>query len=181
MCNPYNILLGIYFSSTIVIFSGCGGGGENANAVGNEPLPDDCNYSGEISGELNYTVNHDLTNGCGGAATADSELITSFGGVGSEPNIKIYHENFSPGITSNNRTAHIVIYKNASDERKWQTALGACTINITSSLHNSDTGKVKVSGSGSCNSPAFPDTNSGAVNNISIADFSFKSIWLNWR
>ena len=72
-------------------------------------------------------VNNNISNGCGDVASPDNELITSFG---SEPIIKIYHENFQPGITVNNGSAHIIIYKIVSDTCKWQTYLGACVINI---------------------------------------------------
>jgi len=155
-------------------------GGTPLGTFNRVPVTDTCGFKGQISGELNYTVNHDITDGCGGAPTPDSELITSYGGIGSEPSIKIYLENFQPGIVANNRTAHIVIHKGLGDDREWQTALGACTVNIVFNENNINTGQVKVSGNGSCNSPALPDTNSGATSNISIAPFTFESMWLHW-
>ena len=158
--------------------AGCGGG--DSNGFPGFPPVETCNYTGPISGELNYNVNHGVSAGCGGARTLNSELIVSFGGLGSEPNIKIYHENFIPGLAANNRTAHIVIHRRSGDPREWQTADGACTINITSNQHNTQTGMVKISGNGSCSSPALPDTNTGAVSNINIGVFTIESIWLRW-
>jgi|GEM_PF-2837120 len=168
----------VCFSVLIVVLGGCSSdsGNDNGSAAANES----CQFIGQITGELNYTVNHDITDGCGGTATPDSELITSYGGISSEPNIKVYHENFQPGISANNRTAHVVIHRGLGDNREWQTALGACTINITYNEHDINIGKVKLSGNGSCDSPALPDTNTGATGNISIAPFTFESIWLNW-
>jgi len=151
--------------------------GENIEVLDNS----DCGFTGNIAGELAYGVNHDLTNGCGGAATRDSELITSFGGTtGNEPNIKLYHENFIPGDIGANKTAHIVIHKVIGDNREWSTNLGACSITIMSN-QVSDSGKVKISGSGTCASPALPDSNTGATANITIEPFTFTSMWLNWH
>lgn len=161
----------------LAIANGCSSDSGDGDS-GTIPSNDTCEFNGQISGELNYTINHDISDGCGGAATPDSELITSYGGISSEPNIKIYHENFQPGLVANNRTAHIVIHRIASDPRQWETAPGACTINITASEYTN--GEVKISGNGSCNSPALPDSNSGATSNITIAPFTFQSIWLNW-
>ena len=139
-----------------------------------------CSLDGEISGEVDQVLNRDIDDGCGGAATSDGELITAFGGLTVTPGFKIWHENFQPGIVADNRTAHVeIIYSGAIDNRRWETALAACTINITSSEQNGD-GEVKVSGSGTCASPALPDTNSGAVSNITIEPFTFESAWLRW-
>lgn len=167
----------VFISVISVILIGCSSDSGDGNG-GTTPVSDSCEFTGQISGELNYTVNHDISDGCGGVATPDSELINSYGGISSEPNIKIYHENFQPGIVADNQTAHIVIHRIAGDDREWQTALGACIINITANQYTN--GEVKISGNGSCNSPALPDANSGATSNITIAPFTFESIWLNW-
>ena len=173
----------ITLACVTLILASCGGdsASDNGDPNGNIATNNECGFSGTITGELNYTVTHDLSNGCGGATTPDGELITSFGGLpGSEPNIKIYHENFMPGQSGGNNTAHIIIHRVLGDNREWATALGACTINISSSQVDSNNGKIKISGNGSCASAALPDTNSGATTNISIEPFSFESMWLTW-
>jgi len=179
----------VLLASLYISLSGCGGDSNDSTDTINSGGPFDnshCGYTGKIAGELNYDINHDINAGCGGALTVNSELITSFGGIGSEPNIKIYHENFVPVVTGTNFSAHIVIRKNSNDNREWRTNLGACNIQITTSqkltavANNNNVTKVWIKGTGNCTSTALPDTNSGATADIVIAPFTFDSMWITY-
>lgn len=156
----------------IAMLASCGGGENTANNDNNDDSGN-CSFTGAVSGGLNYSMNYDIADGCGVTLTPDNELITSYAGLQSTPNIKIYHENFQPGLVAENRTAHIVIYMNRT--QKWESLAGSCNVNITSNQYDAATKRLKIAGSGSCSGQALPDTNTGASDNVTIEPFTFET------
>jgi hypothetical protein len=164
---------------TLSILIGCNGSSTGPNAtigrnnivISSQPCLLDMPLSGEISEDLNWTINQ----GCGGASLQNNMIVVSFGGFNTTLNVRITINDIVQQETSANKTASVFL-RYVSDGREWETDATACTVNISENRENtSGINSYWIAGSGSCDSDALPYTGTGASDPVTIDNFSFRS------